>query len=173
MSDESLRPESVIGGLLKARGWTITAAESCTGGLIMTRLTDISGSSAYITGGIVTYANETKMKFLNVSEQTLINYGAVSEQCAAEMARGARLLFGADMGLSATGIAGPGGATDSKPVGLVYIGLSVPDQPEMVERYVWDGDRITNRELSAAAAIRLAIRWLESNPAPTVQQIRD
>lgn len=158
---EHTDPEYRIGALLKARSWTITAAESCTGGLVMTRLTDVAGSSAYITGGIVTYANETKMKFLGVREQTLIDYGAVSEQCAAEMARGARTLFGADLALSVTGIAGPGGGTESKPVGLVYIGLSVPGAPEMVERYIWKGDRIANRQASATAALEMAIRWLE------------
>jgi PncC family amidohydrolase len=154
-------PESQLGELLKARKWTITTAESCTGGLIMHRLTNVSGSSAYILGGIVTYSNEMKMKFLNVQSDTLIQYGAVSEQTAREMAHGARALFGASIAVSVTGIAGPGGGTTEKPVGLTYIGLSAEglDQ-EVVRRFVWSGSREENKASSAGAALELALSFL-------------
>ena len=149
--------EVQLGEILTRRGLTICTAESCTGGLIAHRLTDIAGSSAYVLGGIVAYSNAIKQRLLHVSEQTLIDYGAVSEQTAAEMARGALAVFGADYALSVTGIAGPGGGTDEKPVGLTYIGLAGPDDLVVVERHVWSGDRGANKVASAEAALRLAL----------------
>lgn len=121
--DVSSLEEVVVKGLIE-KGLTISTAESCTGGLVGKRITDISGSSECYPGGAVTYSNEMKMKLLGVSEQTLKNFGAVSAECAIEMARGVRKLTGADIGVSTTGIAGPGGGTPGKPVGTVYIGLS-------------------------------------------------
>ena len=115
-----------VGGLLARGDFSICAAESCTGGLILSTLTDVGGSSAYVEGGVVTYSNEAKMQRLGVREETLIRHGAVSEATAAEMATGARALFATDYALSVTGIAGPGGGTDEKPVGLTYIGLAGP-----------------------------------------------
>ena len=160
MADELL--EVRVGKLLIARGWTISAAESCTGGLIMSRLTDISGSSAYVLGGAVTYSNEAKMQIVKVKAETLAQYGAVSEQTAAEMAVGARQLFGTHVALSVTGIAGPGGGTPTKPVGLTYIGLSAEGLPESrVIRRVWEGDRVENKRSSADAALGLLIDYLE------------
>ena len=103
---------------------TICCAESCTGGLIGAAMTDLPGSSEYFLGSAVTYSNEAKVKLLGVREQTLIDHGAVSEETAREMALGAAALFGADYSVAVTGIAGPGGATDTKPVGLVYIAVS-------------------------------------------------
>src|SRR5215207_10419508 len=110
--------EAQVGELLNARGWTICAAESCTGGLIAHRLTNIAGSSNYVLGGIVSYSNEAKQKLLGVHEATLIAHGAVSEETAAEMVQGVRAVFDADVAVSITGIAGPGGGTAEKPVGL-------------------------------------------------------
>jgi PncC family amidohydrolase len=157
--------EVQLGTLLKARGETLCTAESCTGGLIASRITDISGSSAYLLGGAVTYSNEAKMSLLKVRHGTIMAYGAVSEATAGEMAQGARELFGADYALSVTGIAGPGGATDEKPVGLTYIGMATPDDV-VVRRYVWKGDRLENKRQSADAALTLLINHLTEN-APT------
>ena len=151
-----------VGERLTARGLTIALAESSTGGLIAKRLTDISGSSVYVMGGVVAYANAVKQQLLGVSEETLIDHGAVSEQVARQMAEGTRHLFGTDLAISVTGIAGPTGATATKPVGLHYIGLSAADGT-WVRRYVWDGDRAHNRESTADAAFRLVLDYLDSN----------
>lgn len=113
--------ETVVGELLKNKKKTIAIAESCTGGLVSKRLTDISGSSEYVSLNLVTYSNESKIKMLNVDENILSNQGAVSEEVALEMARGIKKLAGTDYGLSVTGVAGPNGGTEEKPVGTVYI----------------------------------------------------
>lgn len=136
--DETIEIEA--GKILKANGWTIATAESCTGGLIAKTLTDVAGSSEYFLGGAVTYSNEAKMKILGVSEESLATFGAVSQQVALEMAEGARKVFGSSVAISTTGIAGPGGATPEKPVGLVYIGLATPRKTE-VFREVSSGTR--------------------------------
>jgi PncC family amidohydrolase len=151
--------EARAGEILKARGMTVTAAESCTGGLILHRLTNVAGSSAYVLGGLVTYSNETKVKFLGVQQDTLDRYGAVSEQTAAEMAHGARQALHADVALSVTGIAGPGGGTPTKPVGLTYIGIEAADFQRVVH-YVWTGDRESNKAASADAALQLLLEYL-------------
>ena len=136
----------------------MSTAESCTGGLILSTLTDISGSSAYVEGGLVTYSNEAKMKMLGVREATLIEHGAVSEAAADEMARAARQVFDTDYALSVTGIAGPGGGTAEKPVGLTYIGLAGRDGLLVVERHIWDGDRMSNKLMSVDAALNLLLQ---------------
>ena len=146
-----------LGLLLKQHHLTITAAESCTGGLFLSTLTDISGSSAYVIGGVVTYSNEAKQKLINVQESTLIAYGAVSEQTAKEMATGVKALFETDYAVSITGIAGPGGGTAEKPVGLVYIGIATPNDVQ-AHRYVWGGTRIENKQSSVEEAINLLIK---------------
>lgn len=153
---------SQVGGLLARGGLTICAAESSTGGLILSALTDVAGSSAYVEGGLVAYSNEAKMERLRVREETLMRYGAVSEATAAEMASGARALFAADYALSVTGIAGPGGGTDEKPVGLTYIGLAGPQDLLRVERHIWDCDRIGNKAASVEAALRLLLSALNA-----------
>jgi len=157
MSEESL--ELRVGELLVQRGLTVATAESCTGGLIGHLLTNVSGSSAYVLGGIIAYSNEIKQALLGVDAITLERYGAVSEPVALEMARGARLRFGADLAVSATGIAGPTGGTPEKPVGLVYIGLVARDGERCV-RYVWNEDRLGNKQRSAEAALRLLLDFL-------------
>lgn len=116
---------------LRERGMTLACAESCTGGLIAKRITDISGCSDVFLGGCVTYANEAKERLIGVRHETLETYGAVSEQTAREMARGVRLALGADVGIATTGIAGPGGGTPDKPVGTVYIAVSTEKGEEV------------------------------------------
>ena len=145
------------GAALIERGSNVSAAESCTGGLILSTLTDCAGSSAYVEGGLVTYSNEAKMRMLKVREETLMQHGAVSEAIAAEMALGARALFDTDYALSVTGIAGPGGGTAEKPVGLTFIGLAGRAGLLRVERHVWDGDRVENKVRSVEAALRLLL----------------
>lgn len=157
--EESL--EAIVGQRLTKVGKTVGTAESCTGGLIASRLTDISGSSRYVLGGVIVYSNAMKQKLLGVKETTLTQYGAVSEQTASEMALGARELLGVDFALSVTGIAGPGGGTDDKPVGLTYIGIAGADDLLEVRRFVWDQDRIRNKFLSADAALQLLMDHLE------------
>ena len=152
--------EALVGHRLRARGLTAATAESSTGGLIAKRLTDISGSSDYVIGAVVAYADAAKQQVLGVAEQTLIDHGAVSEPVARAMAEGARRLFGTDVALSVTGIAGPTGATDTKPVGLHYVGLSAADGV-WVRRFVWDGSRAENRQSAADAALRLLLDYLD------------
>ena len=152
--------ESVIGRLLKQRGLTLAVAESCTGGLVSHRITDVPGSSAYYLGSVTAYANTIKERVLRVRRGTLRRHGAVSEQTALEMARGVRQMLGADIGLAVTGIAGPEGGTPEKPVGLVFVALAAPEG-DWVERYIWDGDRWQNKARSAEAALDLLRRYLE------------
>lgn len=149
--------EQQVGELLLRQGWTICAAESCTGGLVMHLLTNVPGSSAYVLGGIVAYSNAAKQSLLHVRQGTLIAHGAVSEQTAAEMASGAQALLGSDVAVSITGIAGPGGGTAEKPVGLTYIGLAGPDGLLTVNRHIWDGDRLAVKTASASAALQLVL----------------
>jgi len=155
--------EEQIGHALMHRGWTVALAESCTGGLIGHRLTNVPGSSAYFLGSIVAYAYEAKEHLLGVRHQTLYEHGAVSRETAIEMARGARRSLGADVGLSVTGIAGPGGGLPDKPVGLTWVGLSQRDR-DQAERFVWSGDRLTNKEQSAEAALILLLRVVSQQP---------
>jgi len=138
----------------RRRGWTLALAESCTGGLIGHRLTNVPGSSEYFLGGIVAYAYEAKERLLGVRHETLYQHGAVSRETAIEMARGARLALGADVGISVTGIAGPGGGLPDKPVGLTWIAVSTRDR-EQAQQFVWNGDRMANKEQSAEAALHL------------------
>ncbi|PJF31465.1 MAG: competence protein ComA [Candidatus Thermofonsia Clade 1 bacterium] len=156
-TDESL--EVAVGRLLAARRLTLSVAESCTGGLIMHRLTNVAGSSAYLMGGMVVYSYEAKVKFAGVQQITLDQFGAVSAETASEMARGVRAAFETDFALAVTGIAGPGGGTPSKPVGLVYIALDSAHGIQ-VERHVWQSDREGNKAHSAEAALALLYRCL-------------
>ena len=158
--DEAL--EVRMGDRLRERGLTLATAESCTGGLIGHRITEVAGSSDYYVGSIVAYSNEIKVDLLHVSRDTLAEHGAVSRATALEMARGARSVLSADLALSVTGIAGPGGETPEKPVGLAYIGLAAPDG-EWVERHVWSGDRHANKALSAQVALDLLMRYLDGD----------
>lgn len=154
------RLEARVGQALLEKGWTISAAESCTGGLVLHRLTNIPGSSAYVVGGVVAYSNQIKQALLKVKQGTLIAHGAVSEQTAEEMALGARALFKTHVAVSVTGIAGPGGGTAEKPVGLTYIGVSAGDGLLEVQRHLWDGDREAVKAASAEAALQLVLAAL-------------
>jgi PncC family amidohydrolase len=156
--------EEIIGRLLTEQGLTIAVAESCTGGLIAHRLTNVPGSSVYFMGGVVAYSNEVKERVLGVSHETLSVHGAVSEECAWEMARGVRCLLGTDVAISATGIAGPTGGTPQKPVGLVYVALVAQDL-ERCERHLWRGDRLENKRRTSEAALEMLRRYLEERQA--------
>lgn len=148
--------EIEVGGLLRARGWKLATAESCTGGLIGHRITDIPGSSDYYLGGVVAYAYEAKVALLGVSWDTLQKHGAVSRETVLEMARGARALLGADIAISVSGIAGPGGATPDKPVGTTWLGLSSAGG-EWARVYCFRGDRAQNKTSSAQAALQFIL----------------
>ncbi len=152
--------ESVIGGMLRAKGQQLALAESCTGGLIGHRITNVSGSSDYYLGGVNSYSNQLKMKLLGVKEATLVKFGAVSPETAKEMAEGIREHTGADLGLATTGIAGPGGGSELKPVGLVYLAVALPDRTE-VERRIFPFDRVGNKEAATQAALTLLWRCLK------------
>ena len=153
--------EEIVGCLLTEQGLTVAVAESCTGGLIAHRLTNVPGSSAYFVGGVVAYSNQAKERILGVSGETLSAYGAVSEECAREMARGARRIFSTDVAISATGIAGPTGGTPEKPVGLVYVAMAAPEL-ERCERHLWRGDRLENKQRTSKAALEMLRRYLEA-----------
>lgn len=141
---------------LKHRDQMMATAESCTGGLIAATLTAIAGSSDVVDRGFVTYSNDAKRAMLGVAEATLVAAGAVSEEVAREMADGALGVSAADIALSVTGIAGPGGATATKPVGLVFIGAARRGGTLLVERHVFAGDRTAVRNASVSVAFRLA-----------------
>jgi nicotinamide-nucleotide amidase len=151
--------EVVADGLLAA-GQTVAVAESCTGGLLGARLTERPGSSAYVLGGLITYSNEAKTGLLGVDPEVIRSHGAVSAECAEAMARGARRALGSDWALSVTGVAGPGGGTDEKPVGLVFLGIAAPDGTAAHVEHRRGGDRATIRERSVAGALHLLRRSL-------------
>ncbi|HVX29979.1 MAG TPA: nicotinamide-nucleotide amidohydrolase family protein [Nitrolancea sp.] len=138
---------------------TIATAESCTGGLVSHRITSIAGSSAYFLGGIVSYSNDVKMSLLGVPQEVLARVGAVSAECAVAMAQGARARIGADIGVSTTGIAGPGGATPTKAVGLVYIACSTPWGDHWDEHH-FTGGRLDVIRASADAALASVLAQL-------------
>jgi nicotinamide-nucleotide amidase len=155
-------PEATLGAArallaeMEARRLTLATAESCTGGLIAAALTSVAGSSAVVTQGYVTYSNEAKTRMVGVPAELFGTVGAVSEEVARAMAEGALRVSGAGMALSCTGIAGPGGATPGKPVGLVYIGCAIGQMPTRVTRHVFPGDRAAVRAATVAEAFALA-----------------
>lgn len=138
---------------LQDRGWMLATAESCTGGWIAKVLTDLAGSSAWFAGGIVSYSNAAKQALLGVSAATLERHGAVSGECALEMVAGALSAFDADIALSVTGIAGPGGGSTEKPVGTVWIGWQRRGEDGEARRFVFEGDRDAVRQQTVAAAL--------------------
>ena len=143
-----------VGELLTERGWSLGVAESCTGGLVSHLITDIPGSSSYLVGGIVAYANRIKRDIVGIPEELLAAHGAVSREVALAMAQGVRRVLIADLGLSTTGIAGPTGGTLGKPVGTVFVAISSP-LGSHAEHHVWQADRLENKRLSAKAVLEL------------------
>lgn len=150
----------VVGKLFKETGLTISTAESCTGGLIGNRLTNIPGSSNYYLGGNIVYSNQAKIDLLGINPETLKKYGAVSEETAREMAKGVRDVFHTDLSISVTGIAGPGGGSKEKSVGLVYVGLSTP-QTTSVYQLNLKGNRSWNKWLSSQHALYYLYKYLK------------
>ena len=145
--------EQIVKKLLEKK-YTITTVESCTGGLLAGRILNVSGASGVYNEGHITYSNEAKERLLGVSHETLVKYGAVSEQTAREMAEGAAKAASAEIGLSTTGIAGPSGGTPEKPVGLIYIGCSI-NGDTYVKECRFHGNREENRNAAVEAVLEL------------------
>lgn len=158
-----------LGGQLKQRHLSIALAESCTGGMIASILTDIPGSSHYVMGGVVSYSNFAKMQVLGVRTETLDAHGAVSPETALEMSQGVRDLLQTDLAIAVTGVAGPGGGTPEKPVGLVYLHLATANV-DWGEMHIWPHDRIGNKHATVAASLRLALRYLQEGMADAGRQ---
>jgi PncC family amidohydrolase len=156
--DEPL--EVLIGRLLVQHGLTLAIAESCTGGLVSHRITNVSGSSTYFLGGVISYANEAKVHLLGVSPETLEKFGAVSSETVLAMARGVRGALSADIGISTSGIAGPTGGTPDKPVGTVWIGFSTATGEE-ARHFLFEGNRLTVKEQAAQAALHILLDHLQ------------
>lgn len=157
---ETQTPEHDIYERLVALGATIASAESCSGGLAAHRITNVAGSSSVYLGGFVTYSNDAKAKFLAVPESMLETHGAVSEPVARAMAEGARNALSADYGFGVTGIAGPGGGTAEKPVGLVYMAVSGPDGTRVAEHH-FEGDRESIKTQTAQAVLEMVVEELK------------
>lgn len=153
---DTMRLAETVLAACRARFWRVATAESCTGGLVAAALTAIAGASDVVERGLVTYSNKAKSELLGVPSETIAEHGAISEQTAAAMARGAVARAGVDLAVSVTGNAGPGGGTPQKPVGLVYLGVARRDGALRVERRVFPGDRAEIRH----AAMRLALDLL-------------
>ncbi len=159
--------EEVVGGMLRERGLTISAAESCTGGLLLTRLTDVPGSSEYVLGGAVTYSNASKAVLAEVAPELIERHGAVSEAVAVALADGIRARTGASIGIGITGIAGPGGGTPEKPVGTVAIALTEHQLPARVRKISLIGGRQLVRFQATQTALDMVRRrMLEDSHAP-------
>jgi PncC family amidohydrolase len=155
-----VKPEQALGRLLRSSGLTLSVAESCTGGRLADRLTDVPGSSEYFAGGIVAYSNKVKTDRLKVRTATLARYGAVSRQTVEEMAMGVAGLFQTRVAIAVSGVAGPGGGTRAKPVGLVYIAVRAGKQVAVEERR-FSGSRSQVKTRAVTAALRLCRRALE------------
>lgn len=151
--------ESTVGKILKRKKLTISCAESCTGGLLASKLTDIPGSSAYVMDAIVSYSDEAKHRLLGVKKETIKKFGAVSEQTAIEMAKGIRKRSGTDIGISTTGIAGPTGARKDKPVGLVWIGYC-DKKTTFAKKFIFTKDRLRNKDIMSKMALEMVRRQL-------------
>ena len=162
-----MKPELELKELLLQKGLKLSTAESCTGGLVAARIVNVPGSSEYFMGGVVAYDNSIKMKVLNVSTETLLKFGAVSEETAREMVLGVKKLMNTECAISTTGIAGPTGGTPEKPVGLTYIGISVGDRVEVFKFIFEDKDpdevarRNNRRRKAAKKALKLLVQMLK------------
>jgi nicotinamide-nucleotide amidase len=153
--------ENCIGKQLRAHGKTLSTAESCTGGLIASMLTSVAGSSEYFLGSVVSYANSVKQEVLGVSSEILKNYGAVSSECVSAMAEGVRKLTESDFSVATSGIAGPGGGSAEKPVGLVWIAVSSQKGTETF-KFMFNSDRKRNTERFASSALYKILKKIES-----------
>jgi PncC family amidohydrolase len=157
--------EIEVGKILHHRKLKLAFAESCTGGLVAHRITDVPGSSEYFWGSVVAYAYEAKVALLGVSWDTLNSRGAVSREPVLEMARGARRVLATDIGVSVSGIAGPGGGTAEKPVGTTWIGLVAADG-EWAQLFRFAGNRAHNKEAAAEAALQMLMDYLQGQLQP-------
>lgn len=155
----SAAPEATIVRLLTERQQTLSTAESCTGGLIAHRITNVPGASVIFFGGFITYSNEAKQQFLGVKPETLVTHGGVSEAVAVQMAEGAREAAGADYAIAVTGIAGPGGGTPEKPVGTVFMAVASPHGTTVQQR-LNPGDRLAFKDTTARQALDLLLSVL-------------
>lgn len=162
--------EELVGETLRRRNLRLAVAESCTGGLVGHRITNIPGSSDYYLGSVTAYAYGAKVQLLGVAWETLNSFGAVSRETVLEMARGVRRVLGAEVGLSVSGIAGPGGATPDKPVGTVWIGLSAPGV-EDAWHYRFEGDRLQVKEQSAEQALGRLLAYLQGGTGAKQQNM--
>lgn len=158
--EDSKKLEKEIAELLWKMKLTVSCAESCTGGLISHRLTNIAGASYYFDAGIVSYSNESKIKILGVKLSSLLNYGAVSEEVAKEMAKGVKDITGADIGIAVSGIAGPGGGSEEKPVGLVYIAVDFHGNTQC-EKHLLSGEREEIKQKASDMALILLKKMLK------------
>ncbi len=164
MADPELRALAErLQAVCLASGLRVAFAESCTGGRVGDALTDVAGSSGYVAGGVVAYDGMAKEALLGVPHDVLAAHGAVSAQVALAMAEGARARFATDLAVSVTGIAGPGGATPGKPVGLTYVALA-DAHGAAVRRFAWEGDREANKAASARAALELLLERATAHP---------
>jgi len=154
--------EIEVGEMLQKRGLVLATAESCTGGMVGERITDVSGSSGYYAGGVIAYSNGVKVAMLGVGEDVLEKHGAVSAPVAEVMAVGVMQRFGADIAVSTTGIAGPSGGSEEKPVGLVFIGLAAKDGFSTVEECHFEGNRAKVRMAASQAALEMIQHYLNS-----------
>jgi nicotinamide-nucleotide amidase len=158
--------DALVAAALRAGGSSVAVAESCTGGMLAARLTDLAGSSAYFAGGVVAYSNEVKSSLADVPVELIASVGAVSAEVALALADGARARFGADFGVGVTGIAGPGGGTEAKPVGTVWFGVSSADGRTLVRHVQMPGDRASVRERSTTVAMHLLSTLLSGGGDP-------
>lgn len=154
--------EDQAGRLLLEAKATLASAESCSGGLIAHRITSVPGSSGYFMGGVVSYSNQAKRDVLGVFSSSIEEHGAVSEEVCREMLKGARERFGANYSVATTGIAGPGGGSEAKPVGLVYIGVSCGEDVENIKRCHFEGDRLRVINQTADVALMMLIELLNT-----------
>jgi PncC family amidohydrolase len=159
-----MKLEKKIGKILQERSLTLGLAESCTGGLIASRITDVPGSSAYFIAGLVTYSNEAKTNLLSIPDKIITHHGAVSNIVAERMAKGVRTAAGVDIGLSITGIAGPGGGSPEKPVGTVFIGLATTKKA-FIKKFFFSGNRREIRRHSSEEALTMLLDYLEGRLA--------
>ncbi len=157
-----MSPEEKLNAVLKEKRMTLAVAESCTGGLISSRITNVAGSSEYFTVGFVTYSNKAKEDFLHVPAETLEAKGSVSAEVAADMAVGARSAARAEVAIAVTGIAGPGGGSPEKPVGTVYMALAAQGTT-LVRKHLFSGDRLAIKEQTADEALGLLLDYLEGS----------